>query len=198
MEQSFGVWFDLATAFVHAQRTAHPVLCLFLVPALPCSSAQTSGAQSCLRPRTSLGKRGIQPPSFRPPPLLLLCLFCVIRSFSPTVQSVSHCSFPLFPPSFFIFRCFVLLSGLIYEEVLHYHPDQAARFRHAAAHPAPPAASSAAAVPDVARPPPTTTTQHPAAESEETTSSGASASKRPANTTSELWEPDQKRKRVAV
>eukprot|EP00903_Cladosiphon_okamuranus_P015614 g14418.t1 len=89
------------------------------------------------------------------------------------------------------------LKRLIYEEVLHYHPDQAARFRQAAAPPAPPAATAAA--PDAARPtPPSPPTEHPATESEELTSFGASAAKRPADTTTELRESDQKRKRVGV
>lgn len=80
-----------------------------------------------------------------------------------------------------MFRSRVFLSGLIYEEVLHYHPDQAARFRNAAAD----AAGAAVA----------TATDHNTAEQEEPASSGA---KRPADATTELQEPDHKRKRVAV
>lgn len=105
---------------------------------------------------------------------------------------ILSCFWSLRPCAFL--RCFS--TGLIYEEVLHYHPDQAARFR-AAASPGSPAAADATAAATAAADAAgaATATECPAAQPEEHAFSGG---KRAAGAMIDLQAPDQKRKRLAV
>lgn len=157
------------------------------------------------RPNRKSSEKETNHPRSRPPPLLAhnMCLLNLagfrLADGSLTLSTVHTAATP--PPTFSCSSAVFFFSGLIYEEVLHYHPDQAARFRDAAL-PATPSAAAADAAGATAAAAASTSRRRPAAEPEEpaVSDSSAAAAKRPAGDTAglRLQEPDRKRYRLAI